>query len=303
MSRPASESEIAAVLDTLRSGWLTMGPRTQAFEAAFAEWAGAAHAVAVGSGTAAVHLALLAAGVQPGDEVVVPALGPPQLAAAPAWCGATAVFEDAVPVLEAAPKDARFILAVGLWGRRLPDALQEQEGLVSDVAGRLVFHSLDEGTPLSVGLGGVVTTEDEQLAARVRTLRGHALTSGTWDRHRGHSAGYDVIDIGFNYRMDEARAALATAKLETVDEELARRAAAAAHYAQELDTLGAGVAAFADRDARDRAAAALSGAGFATSVTPLLADLPHARELAERHLQLPLDGDAEAVVRALRRAA
>ena len=297
------EAEIAAVLDTLRSGWLTMGPRTQAFEAAFAEWAGAAHAVAVGSGTAAIHLALLAAGAGEGDEVVVPALGPAVLAAAPSWCGATAVFEDAEPVLSAAPEGARHILAVGLWGRRLPDRLQEQEGLVSDVAGRLVFHSLDEGAPLSVGLGGVVTTDDEALAARVRTLRGHALTSGTWDRHRGHSAGYDVIDIGFNYRMDEARAALATAKLETIDEALARRAEIAAHYAQELDTLGAGVAAFAGREARDRAAAALAADGIATSVTPLLADLPKASELADRHLQLPLDGDAEAVVRSLRRAA
>ena len=293
------QAEMDAVLDTLRSGWLTMGPRTQAFEAAFADWAGAGHAVAVGSGTAAVHLALLACGVQPGDEVVVPALGPAALAAAPGWCGATAVFEDASPVLAAAPKDARHILAVGLWGRRLPDALQEQEGLISDVAGRAVFHSLDEGAPLSVGLGGVVTTDDEEVAARVRTLRGHALTSGTWDRHRGHSAGYDVIDIGFNYRMDEARAALATAKLETVDEELARRAGVAAFYAQELDTIGAGVALFADRTARDAALAAVPGA----SVTPLLADRPMARDLAERHLRLPLDGDAEAVLSDLRRAA
>jgi dTDP-4-amino-4,6-dideoxygalactose transaminase len=303
MTGSISEAEIEAVLDTLRSGWLTMGPRTQAFEAAFAEWAGAEHAVAVGSGAAAVHLALLAAGVSAGDEVVVPALGPAILAAAPAWCGATVVFEDADPVLSQAPEDASFLLAVGLWGRRLPDPLQEQEGLVSDVAGRAVFHSLDEGTPLSVGLGGVVTTDDEDVAARVRTLRGHALTSGTWDRHRGHSAGYDVIDIGFNYRMDEARAALATAKLETVDEELGQRAAVAAHYAQELDTLGAGVAAFADATARDRAAAALATEGIATTLTPLLADRPRASELFERHLQLPLDADPEAVVRCLRRAA
>ena len=297
------QEEIDAVLDTLRSGWLTMGPRTQAFEAAFAEWAGAEHAVAVGSGTAAIHLALLACGAGPGDEVVVPALGSPALAAAPAWCGATAVFEDAAPVLAAAPEGARFVLATGLWGQRLPDALQSHEGLVSDVVGRAVFHSLDEGTPLSVGLGGVVTSDDEEVAARVRTLRGHALTSGTWDRHRGHSAGYDVVDIGFNYRMDEARAALATAKLETLDEALSRRAEVAAYYAQEIDTLGAGVAGFPDGDARDRAAAALAGEGFETSVTPLLADRPGASAYAERHLVLPQDADAEAVVRCLRRAA
>jgi hypothetical protein len=99
--------------------------------------------------------------------------------------------------------------------------------------------------------------------------------------------------------MDEARAALAAAKLETVDEELARRAAVAAHYAQELDTIGAGVALFEDRGARDAALAAVPGA----TVTGLLADRPLASDLAERHLQLPLDADAEAVVRSLRRAA
>jgi dTDP-4-amino-4,6-dideoxygalactose transaminase len=162
--------------------------------------------------------------------------------------------------------------------------------LISDVGGDLVFHSLDEGSPMSVGEGGVVTTDDEPRAARVRSLRGHALTSGTWDRHRGHSAGYDVVDIGFNYRMDEARAALAAARLATVDEELARRAAAAAQYAQSADTVGAGVLLFAGAAERDAAAARLAAAGIQTAVTPLLADLPRARDLHARHLQLPLGG-------------
>lgn len=291
-----TETEIEAVLDTLRSGWLTMGPRTQAFEAAFAERAGAEHAVALGSGTAAIHLGLLAAGVQPGDEVAVPALGPRALAGAPRWCGATVVFCDAAPVIE--PAETPFVLATGLWGRRLPDALQEHAGLVSDVAGKAVFHSLDEGAPLSVGLGGVITSDDEAVAARARLLRGQALSSSSWDRHRGHSAGYDVVDIGFNYRMDEARAALALARLETLDEELSRRAAVAAHYAQEVDTVGAGVVLFADREARDAARAGVPEA----TVTPLLADLPQASDLAGRHLQLPLDADPEDVLRRLRRA-
>lgn len=165
------QEEIDAVLDTLRSGWLTMGPRTQAFEQAFAAHAGAAHAVAVGSGTAAVHLALLAAGFQRGDTVTG--------------------FPELVEAIGGVPADdGRFVIADGRVGAS-------------------AFHSLDD----QIGLGGVVTTDDEAVAARVRSLRGHALTSGTWDRHRGHSAGYDVVDIGFNYRMDEARAALALAML------------------------------------------------------------------------------------------
>jgi dTDP-4-amino-4,6-dideoxygalactose transaminase len=171
-----TEAEISAVLDTLRSGWLTMGPRTQAFEAAFAESVGASHAVAVGSGAAAVHLALLGAGYTPGDPV------------------------------NAGPEHEDLVRAVG--GFVVPDAaVSIENGRVQP--GDVAFHPLDE----QIGLGGVVTTEDEGVAARVRSLRGHALTSGTWDRHRGHAAGYDVIDIGFNYRMDEARAALALAML------------------------------------------------------------------------------------------
>ena len=167
-----TEAEISAVLDTLRSGWLTMGPRTEAFEAAFAERAGAAHAVAVGSGTAALHLALLGAGFRPGDAV----------------SGA----DELVKAIGGVPGEGGFVVA---GGRVQP--------------GDVAFHSLDA----EIGLGGVVTTNDEGVAARVRSLRGHALTSGTWDRHRGHAAGYDVVDIGFNYRMDEARAALALARL------------------------------------------------------------------------------------------
>lgn len=171
-----TEAAIEAVLATLRSGWLTMGPRTQELEAAFARHAGAAHAIAVGSGAAAVHLALLGAGLQPGETVDAP----PELEALVRAAGA----EPA--------RGGRFTIADG----------QVQPGEVR-------FHSLDE----QVGAGGIVTTDDDAIAARVRSLRGHALTSSTWDRHRGHAAGYDVVDFGFNYRLDEVRAALALARL------------------------------------------------------------------------------------------
>jgi dTDP-4-amino-4,6-dideoxygalactose transaminase len=300
VTRPATEAEVQAVLDTLRSGWLTMGPRTQAFEAAFAEWTGAEHAVAVGSATAAIHLSLLGAGVTAGDEVAVPALGPRALAEAPRWCGAEPRFYDDGALPEIGSK-TRAVVAFGLWGRLLPLGLAKaceaaEVPLLSDAGGDLVFHSLDEGAPVSVGTGGMVTTDDAERAARVRSLRGHALTSGTWDRHRGHSAGYDVVDIGFNYRMDEARAALGTARLAAVGDELARRSAAAAHYAQNVPTAGAGVLLFAGEAERDAAAAALTAAGISSTVVPLLADLPAARELAARTLAVTLDADPERVL-------
>jgi dTDP-4-amino-4,6-dideoxygalactose transaminase len=76
---------------------------------------------------------------------------------------------------------------------------------------------------LSCGEGGLLSTDDDGVAERVRSLRSHAMTSGTWDRHRGHSAGYDVLGLGFNYRMDEPRAALLTARMEGLEDDIARR--------------------------------------------------------------------------------
>lgn len=195
--RAATEAEIAAVLDCLRSGWLTMGPRTQAFELAFAGWAGTAHAVAVGSGAAALHLALLALDVQ-GEQVTVPAPAPPLVAEAVRWAGG-----EPRPVDDGEPAD----VAVSAGGFQLHG---------------LTCFSFDARGLFSLGEGGMVTTDSQAHAERIRSLRGHALTSGTWDRHRGHAAGYDVVDIGFNYRLDEIRAALGMVRLAAVSR--ARRA-------------------------------------------------------------------------------
>lgn len=162
------ESDVQAVLEALRSGWLTMGPRIQAFESAFAEHVGARHAVAVSSGTAAVFL----------------------------------LHRE---LAEEDIEDCRDALGTPGAGRNRVAAA----------------WSFSDGRPLAMGEGGMITTDDEALAARVRLLRQHAMTSGTWDRHRGHSDSYDVVDIGFNFRLDEPRAALGLAKLAHLDEDLA----------------------------------------------------------------------------------
>jgi dTDP-4-amino-4,6-dideoxygalactose transaminase len=83
---------------------------------------------------------------------------------------------------------------------------------------------------LSCGEGGLLSTDDDEVAAKVKSLRSHAMTSGTWDRHRGHSAGYDVVGLGFNYRMDEPRAALLTARLDGLEEDIAKRRALVHRY-------------------------------------------------------------------------
>ncbi len=250
------QHHLDAVADTLRSGWLTMGPRTAEFEAAFAEHLDCKHAIALANCTAALHLAYLAAGVGPGDEVVVPAITFVATAAAARYCGAEPVFADVKGKhdLGIDPEDVarritprtKAVCAVHYGGYAADlEALRavcEDAGvpLIEDVAHapsatpvgdtrKLGTHGLAgcfsffSNKVLSCGEGGLLSTDDDEVAAQVRSLRSHAMTTGTWDRHRGHAHGYDVVGVGYNYRMDEPRAALLTARLTGLEDDIAAR--------------------------------------------------------------------------------
>jgi dTDP-4-amino-4,6-dideoxygalactose transaminase len=250
------DAHVEAVAETLRSGWLTLGPRTTAFEAEFAEHLGVPHAVALSSCTAALHLAYLAAGVRPGDEVVVPGITFVATAAAARYCGGTAVLAEIVGPhdLSLDPEDVearltprtKAVCAVHYAGYAAPlgplrDLCAERGvALIEDAA-----HSPCATTPggdevlgtvglagafsffsnkiISCGEGGLLATRDERVAELARSLRSHAMTSGTWDRHRGHAMGYDVVGVGYNYRMDEPRAALLSARLPGLAADVAER--------------------------------------------------------------------------------
>jgi dTDP-4-amino-4,6-dideoxygalactose transaminase len=250
------QSHLDAVADTLRSGWLTMGPRTQEFERVFAEHLDCKHAIALANCTAALHLAYLAAGVGQGDEVVVPAITFVATAAAARYCGAEPVFADVKGThdLGIDPEDVerritertKAVCAVHYGGYAADLAalrsICEDAGvaLIEDAAHspsatplgdsrKLGTHGLSgcfsffSNKVLSCGEGGLLATDDDGVAAQVRSLRSHAMTTGTWDRHRGHAPGYDVVDVGYNYRMDEPRAALLTARLTGLEEDIATR--------------------------------------------------------------------------------
>jgi dTDP-4-amino-4,6-dideoxygalactose transaminase len=265
-----AEREVEAVAETLRSGWLTMGPRTQAFEREFAEHLGVPHAVAVSSCTAALHLAYLAAGVGPGDEVIVPGITFVATAAAARYCGATPVLAEVLGQhdLGLDPEDVaqRFtdrtkaVCAVHYAGYPAPlEPLRELCGergvaLIEDAAhspdasshgserklgtiGLAGAFSFFSNKILSCGEGGLLATSDERVAELARSRRSHAMTSGTWDRHRGHALGYDVVDVGFNYRMDEPRAALLSARLPGLAADIARRRQLSARYRELLADL------------------------------------------------------------------
>src|SRR3954471_13552288 len=212
-----AEEDLAAVIETYRSGWLSMGPRTEELEAAFASYTGAGHALAVANGTAALHLVTLAAGLGPGDEVVVPSLTFVATVNAIAYTGATPVFADvaslAEPWLSAAAVEAaitprtKAVMSMTYGGHagetEALRALCEGRGLLllEDAAhaagsrldgrhlgtfGRAGAFSLFSNKNLAVGEGGMVVCHDDEMAGRVKLLRSHGMTTLTWDRHRGH---------------------------------------------------------------------------------------------------------------------
>lgn len=341
-----TEDDVQAVLACLSEGWLTMGPRTQAFEAAFAGWLGAQRAVAVGSGTAALHLALLAAGVGPGDEVIVPAFTFVATAAAARYCGAEAILADVrdpleptLDVLDVASRitpRTKAVVAVhfggyaadmislrGLCGDRglalIEDCAQAVGARCADdtpvgLAGDAGCFSFFSKKQLCVGEGGMVVAAHEDWSATVKSLRSHAMTSVTWDRHRGHAESYDILDIGFNYRMDEPRAALGLSRLPRLDDDLERRRVAVRRYRELLADVPAvdlpwtdedverasHFAFFAllpDRGTRDAVREALQADGIQTTWYPSLTQFseyeshgrrPVSEEVAARHVALPL---------------
>jgi dTDP-4-amino-4,6-dideoxygalactose transaminase len=291
------EEDIAAVADVYRSGWLSMGPETEALERDFAAYAGARHALAVANGTAALHLIAASADLGPGDEVIVPSMTFVATVNAIAYTGATPVFADiagltepwldpgAVAAVLTERTKALMTMAYGGHPGRTDDlaALAREHGLVllEDAAhaagsrlgdrhlgtvGQAGAFSFFSNKNLAVGEGGMVVTNDDAVAARMRLLRSHGMTTLTWDRHRGHASVYDVVELGYNYRIDEPRAALARRRLARLDEENARRARLDARYRELL----------ADID----------------GVTPALAPVPDAC-LAHHLFAVVLDAEAD----------
>ena len=350
-----TDDDLAAVTATYRSGWLSMGPRTEEFEARFAAYTGARHAFAVTNGTAALHLACLAAGIGPDDEVICPSMTFVASANAIRYCGATVVFADiaglAEPWLSAERVEAaitprtKAIMAVDYGGHAgelgALARIAEEHGLVlledaahaagSRLDGRHLgtlslvgAFSFFSNKNLAVGEGGAVVTDDDELAARMRLLRSHGMTTLTWDRHRGHAAGYDVVALGFNYRIDEPRAALATARLAALDAETARRRELDARYRELLPAAVKPTAPPAHHiftavvDDRDAVRAALRERGIQTSLHyppahrfAIYADgapeLPLTDAYAARAITLPLfatmtDAQQDLVVEALAQA-
>ncbi|MFF5973164.1 aminotransferase class I/II-fold pyridoxal phosphate-dependent enzyme [Streptomyces sp. NPDC012769] len=259
------EEEAKAASDAVLSGWVAQGPRVAAFERAFADRVGARHAVAVSSCTTALHLALLALGLGPGDEVVVPSLSFIATANAVRYVGAVPVFADvdlATGNLTAAGVDAvrtdrtKAVLLVhqgGVpadvsalraacdgWGLPLVEDAACAIGSTVDGAsvGRgalLAAWSFHPRKLLTTGEGGMITTDDAEWAARLRRLREHGMNVSAAERHAsGTPVLESYLETGFNYRMTDIQAAVGLAQLEKLDAMVARRRELAARYGELL---------------------------------------------------------------------
>ncbi|HSF62444.1 MAG TPA: DegT/DnrJ/EryC1/StrS family aminotransferase [Gaiellaceae bacterium] len=296
LARPdVGEAELAAVRDVVRSGQLTMGPRVGEFESAVARVVGTAHAAAVSSGTAALHLALLALEIGPGDEVIVPAYTFPATANAVELCGARAVLVDidadtfvvdpAAAAAAVTPR-TRAVMAVHLFGRpvdweALQTAVPQDVALVEDAAGALGARyretpcgalgvaaclSFHPRKIVTTGEGGAVTTDEAVLDATVRRLR-----------HHGWATLGDMPAPGFNYRLPDLLCAIGIPQLARLDELLAARERVAGWYTERLEHfVRTPSAADGDRhgwqafvvqlDRRDEALRALRAAGIEAQI-------------------------------------
>ncbi len=255
-------------MEVIRSGWLTMGQTTEEFERRFAEAVGVRHALAVTNGTAALHLAGLAVGLGPGEEVICPSLSFVAGANSILYTGAEPVFADVTSLndLTISPAD----IAAKITPRTKAVQVMHYAGqpcdmepimdlarahhlaVIEDCAhapgaalngrhcgalGQIGCFSFFSNKNMTTGEGGMVTTDDDQLAAKIRLMRSHGMTTLTLERHRGHAFSYDVVALGYNFRLDEIRAAIGLAQLDKLALFNARRSLLAEHYCQRLSEI------------------------------------------------------------------
>jgi dTDP-4-amino-4,6-dideoxygalactose transaminase len=255
------DEEKAALAEVVQGGWITMGNGVRAFERAFADLHRVDDAVAVASCTAGLHLALTALGIGAGDEVLVPSLTFVATANSVIYCGATPVFVD-IEALErplmsckdAAKKCTPRTKAVIVmhYGGNLVDAETWREfaasrglALVEDSAhavgrgctglfGDVSVFSFFGNKNMTTAEGGMVVARDAQVLAGIRQMRSHGMTAGTLDRLIGRALSYDVTLLGYNYRMDDLRAAIGLTQLKHLANWNERRASLSRAYRSTL---------------------------------------------------------------------
>ena len=254
------EDDIKDVINVLRSEWLTTGPKVSEFEESFAPYVGAKYAVAVSSGTAALHAAMYAIGISPGDEVIVPPITFAASANCVVYQGGTPIFSDVEPhsllldqerIESKITSNTKAIIAVDYAGhpcdydslRKIAD--QNNLILVADAChalgaeykgkktGSLADLSIFSFHPvkhITTGEGGMITTNNADYAHRMRNFRNHGITSDHHQRKKQGSWFYEMMDLGYNYRMTDFQCALGISQLHKLPKFLERRREIAKRY-------------------------------------------------------------------------
>jgi perosamine synthetase len=266
-----SEEDITAVSDAMRSGWLTMGPKTREFEEAFRNFVGSGCAVAVNSATAGLHLSLVAAGVKPGDEVIIPAITFAATAEAVCYCGGRPVMVDVEgatrnidfgKIEEAVTDKTRAIIPMHYGGQPCDMdpimsiaamnncfVIEDAAHALPSVYGGLAIGSIADATVFSfyatktitTGEGGMITTDREDWASRMRRLRLHGIDRDAWQRlSSGNMWAYEVVEVGYKYNPTDMASAMGITQLAKCDEMFEKRKAVADRYCaglKDMDTL------------------------------------------------------------------
>jgi perosamine synthetase len=259
-----TKADKKSVVNSLSSRWLTGGPRVAEFEKMFAAYVGSKYALAVNSCTAALHLSMRSLNLKPGDEVIVPVFTFAATANAPLFCNAKPVFVDVdektfnisiKDVSEKITRKTKAIIPVHYGGQ--PCDMKELQEIASDhklqivedcahslgakyrgqqtgtfgVAGCFSFYPTKIITTLE---GGMIATNEPEVAKRLRMLREHGMDKAAPERETRKTWRYDVVDVGYNYRLTDVQAALGISQLQRVDDGIKRRMRAAKYYTKQL---------------------------------------------------------------------
>lgn len=259
------EREVQAVSDTIRSKWISMGAKCLELERAFCDMLNVKYAFAVSNCTAALHLACLSTGISEGDEVICPS----ETFAATVNCiryvGAIPVFVDICgadnlcidtgkieelitektkaiipmhfagfpcdmnPIMRIAKKHNLIVIEDACHG-----PLSEYKGKKLGTIGNVGCFSFFSNKNISTGEGGIVVTNDKNIAEKIKLLRSHGMTTMSYQRASGHATSYDILEVGYNYRMDDIHASLGIVQLSKLKEDLEKRSLIRKQYEEEL---------------------------------------------------------------------
>lgn len=271
------EEEIQAVTDTIRLKWISTGPKCEELENMFIEMMNVKYAVSLSNCTDALHLACLTCGIGDGDEVLCPSLTFAASVNCIRYVGATPVFCDIVGPehINIDPEDIRkkitpktkAIIVVHMAGfparmdeimaiakennlKVIEDAchgpLSEYNGKKLGTIGDVATFSFFSNKNISTGEGGMLITNNEEIASKARLLRSHGMTTMSYQRAKGHATAYDIIDLGYNFRMDDIRASIGCVQMRKLQADLEKRVRVRSKYLAELSKVKGIVVPFAD---------------------------------------------------------